>query len=188
MGAGAAWRYISNHGTSGLRGLITIDMSPRMLSDTDWNLGLAGQSADAVLATSGKIEPYWPRLAESISRSMFAQGSDPVLSRSAVQELLLAQDPAILRPLWDDLVSMDERETIAKIDIPYLVCSGTQSQLYSRDVADWIAAQAGNAQVQNFERSGHSPHLEEPDAFCDAIRRFVAAQRLETPRFAPERT
>ncbi|WP_370458562.1 alpha/beta fold hydrolase [Aliiroseovarius sp. PrR006] len=188
MGAGAAWRYISTHGTSGLRGLVTIDMSPRMLPDTDWDLGLAGQNAEAILAASGKIEPYWPRVSESISRNMFAQGSDPTLSRSAVRGFLSAQDPAILRPLWDDLVAMDERETIAKIDIPYLVCFGAQSQLYTHRVADWIAAQAGNAQLQCFEHSGHSPHLEEPDSFCDAIRSFVAAQGLETSRFEPERT
>lgn len=188
MGAGAAWRYIEHHGTAALRGLITIDMSPRMLPAPGWDLGLLGQSAEAVLATSGRIEPDWPRMADSISRSMYARDSAAVFDRSAVREMLLGQDPAVLRPLWDDLVAMDARDTIAKIALPYLVCSGAQSRLYSREVADWIAETAEQAQVQSFAHSGHSPHLEEPDAFCDAIRRFVAAHRLATPEFEPEKT
>jgi pimeloyl-[acyl-carrier protein] methyl ester esterase len=102
--------------------------------------------------------------------------------------MLLGQDPVVLRPLWDDLVAMDARDTIAKIALPYLVCTGAQSRLYSREVADWIAETSEQAHVQSFAHSGHSPHLEEPDAFCDAIRRFVAAHRLATPEFEPEKT
>lgn len=181
MGAGAAWRYVSQHGTSGLRGLVTIDMSPRMLPEAGWDLGLIGQSAEAILATSGKIVPEWSRMAGSIARNMYARSSEPELTREDVKDLLLAQDPARLRPLWDDLVAMDERETIPKIAIPYLVCTGAQSRLYSREAADWIAAQARRARVESFGNSGHSPHLEEPDAFCGAIRRFVAAEGLATP-------
>lgn len=181
MGAGAAWRHLSRHGTSGLRGLITIDMSPRMLPDEGWDLGLLGQSAEAILATSGKIVPEWPRMAKSVARNMYARTSDPAPSREDVTALLLAQDPARLRPIWDDLVAMDERETIWKIDIPYLVCFGAQSRLYSQDAARWIASQAKRARVESFENAGHSPHLEEPGAFCDAIRRFVTAEGLATP-------
>ncbi|UWQ49057.1 alpha/beta fold hydrolase [Leisingera caerulea] len=181
MGAGAAWRHVAKHGTAGLRALITIDMSPRMLPDEDWDLGLIGQNAEAILATSGKIVPEWPRMASSITRNMYALSNDPVPSREDIIDLLLAQDPARLRPLWDDLVAMDERETIATIAVPYLVCSGAQSRLYSQEAAQWIASQAMRARVESFAFSGHSPHLEEPEAFCDAIRRFVAAEGLATP-------
>ena len=180
MGAGAAWRYVSQHGTSGLRGLVTIDMSPRMLPDADWDLGLIGHSAEAILATSDRIVPEWPRMAKSIVRNMYARNSAPVLSREAVQDLLLAQDPARLRPLWEDLTAMDERQTIPMIDVPYLVCCGAQSQLYSQETARFIAAQAKQARVASFQHTGHSPHLEEPEAFCNAIRGFVAAEGLAT--------
>lgn len=186
MGAAVAWRYIAQHGTSGLRGLVTIDMSPRMMPDTDWDLGLIGGSTETILGTSQKIIPKWASMAGGIARNMYARTSDPVVSRDAVEKLLLAQDPARLRPLWDDLTAMDERKTIAAIDIPYLVCSGTQSRLYKREVAQWIAAQAGQARVESFENSGHSPHLEEPEVFCDALRRFIAQEGLDTPNLDQE--
>ncbi len=181
MGATVAWRHILQHGTSGLRGLVTIDMSPRMLPDADWDLGMMDQSAEAILATSEKIEADWPRVAGSIARNMYARSSEPVLSRVATQELLLSQDPARLRPIWDDLVGTDVRAAISQIDIPYLVCTGAQSCLYREDVADWISARADGVRLERFEHSGHSLHLEEPEVFCDAIRRFVRAKRLATP-------
>ncbi|MCB4457587.1 alpha/beta fold hydrolase [Leisingera sp. McT4-56] len=180
MGAGVAWRYVAQHGTSGLRGLVTIDMSPRMLPGADWEHGLIGQSAEAILETSGRIVPEWPRIAGSIVRNMYARNSAPALSRESVEEFLLVQDPARLRPLWDDLATMDERQTIPLIDIPYLVCCGAQSRLYSVKTARFIASQAQQARVECFRRSGHSPHLEEPEAFCNAFRSFVAVEGLET--------
>ena len=179
MGATAAWRYIAQNGTAGLRGLITIDMSPRILPDKTWSLGMNGQSAEAIKATSDRLEADWPRVAHNISRNLYAEGSNPTLDRDMIKAELSKQNPALLRKVWDDLVAADERATIAKIDIPYLVCFGIKSQLYRAEVAQWIAKQAPNAQLAPFTQSGHSPHLEEPDQFCNAIRCFVADHRLE---------
>ncbi|WP_247742723.1 alpha/beta hydrolase [Shimia sp. R9_1] len=156
-------------------------MSPRMLPDAAWDLGLIGQSAEAILATSEKIIPTWPRLSQSISRNMFARGSTPTLSREPAHALLRLQDPAGLRPLSDDLVAMDEREVISQIDVPYLVFTGAPSRLYSEAVAHWITAKVPWAAVARFEHSGHSPHLEGPETFFDAIRGFVAVEDLTTP-------
>jgi pimeloyl-[acyl-carrier protein] methyl ester esterase len=178
MGAAVAWRHLFRHGTDGLRGLVTIDMSPRMLPDANWDLGLIGQSSAAILTTSEKIVPRWSVMAERIACNMYARDSEPTVSRETIRDLLLAQDPERLRALWDDLTAMDERRTMAGINIPYLVCTGARSRLYSQKVAHWIAAQAGQARVARFDHSGHSPHLEEPEAFSDALRCFVAREGL----------
>ena len=176
MGAAAAWRYIAQHSTQDLGGLITIDMSPRLLPDHDWPFGLLGHSAEQTIATSAKIEPQWAHMVGNILRNMFARGFELTDGTEALRHELLAQDPARLRPLWDDLVALDERETAAAADIPYLVCAGAKSRLYDPDVAQWIAGRNPGAEVAIFENSGHSPHLEEPEAFCDEIRRFFAAR------------
>lgn len=181
MGAAAAWRYVSLFGTGGLRGLVTVDMSPRLLPDEDWTLGLLKQSADNILATSAKIVPQWQRMVKSIIRNMYAASADVAADHTGLQGFLAAQDPARLRPLWDDLAQLDERATIAKIDVPYLVCSGAQSRLYSADVGRWIAQTAPTARALTFRNSGHSPHLEEPEAFCEAIWRFIAVDCAPRP-------
>lgn len=186
MGAAVAWRYIARHGTQALGGLVTIDMSPRLLPDHDWRFGLLGHSAEQTLATSAKIEPQWAHMVGNILRNMYAPGFDPTDGSDGLREKLLAQDPATLRPLWDDLVALDERETAACVDIPYLVCAGAKSRLYDPEVAQWIAGQNPQAQVAVFENAGHSPHLEEPEVFCDAIRRFVAVRVDEADKAAAQ--
>lgn len=181
MGAGIAWKTIARRGTSGIKGLVTVDMSPRMLPDHNWDLGLRAQGAASILSTSERILPSWPRMCESISHRMFA-ASVPEHTRNAAKELMLAQDPAALRPAWDDLVAMDMRKTIARIDLPYLVCYGAQSCLYPPATAEWIAAQAPDARLECFAGSGHSPHIEEPVAFASALQRFAAELDTGQPR------
>lgn len=173
MGAAVAWRYLAQQGTQGLGGLVTIDMSPCLLPDRHWTFGLRGQTADAVLATSAKIDAQWPRMAESILRKMYAPGHALTDDDHAMMACLLKQNPTTLRRIWDDLVAMDERSALSRIDIPYLVCAGQQSQLYDPGVAYWIAQHAPRAEVQLFHNSGHSPHFEEPQAFCEVIRHFA---------------
>lgn len=173
MGAAVAWKYLAQHGSQDLRGLVTIDMSPRLLPDLEWTFGLGAQSSEAVLATSSKFEMHWHEMAGNILRNMFAPGRELTARENAIEALLLKQNPTTLRAIWDDLVAIDERQGIAEIDIPYLVCAGAESQLYDPGVTHWVASQAPKAEVKIFQMSGHSPHLEEPVAFCNAIRRFV---------------
>lgn len=178
MGAAIAWRYIALYGTSAIRALVTIDMSPRLVPEDDWSLGLGGQSAESIKLTSSRIIPDWSRMTNSIVRTMFAPDSAPIISRKDIRDFLLTQNPAYLRSIWDDLIMMDERKTISRIDIPYLICSGEKSSLYKQEVSLWIAARVNGARLQNFANSGHSPHLEEPDTFCDVFRQFTQIEKL----------
>lgn len=171
MGAGVAWEYIARFGAADLRGLVTIDMSPRMLPDTNWAHGMIGQSRDDILSTSPKIVPQWHRMIKSIIANMYADGCDT--AEDKMLAFLRAQDPQHLRPLWDDLTMMDARAGIAQIALPYLVLCGAQSRLYSINTAKWIVSQAQNARMEVFPNSGHSPHLEEPHSFCKTFRHFA---------------
>ena len=99
----------------------------------------------------------------------------PGLAPQQARRLILSQDAAAMQALWEDLLTLDERATIAGIDRPYLVCSGAQSRVYPASAATWLAQAAPQARHQVFARSGHSPHLEEPAAMSDALRRFIRA-------------
>ncbi|WP_170450515.1 alpha/beta fold hydrolase [Ruegeria arenilitoris] len=186
MGAAVAWQYLVQEGTQSLSGLVTIDMSPRLLPDDQWAFGLGGQNTDAVLSTSSKIEFQWRSMVNNILHNMYAPNGVQEANKDAMRALLLKQDPTALRPIWDDLIAMDARQSIAAIDIPYLVCAGAHSRLYDPEVAYWIERHSPMAEVRVFQNSGHSPHLEEPDAFCDAIRRFV--RTLESSKTERRRT
>lgn len=175
MGAAVAWQYISLHGCAQLRGLVTIDMSPKILPDPNWPYGLRGQTADTVRASGEKFRRDWPRAARGITRNMFAEPCDAQVDadKDARLEQLLTQNPQRLCPVWDDMVAADQRHIIGQITVPYLVLNGAQSRLYDPAMSNWIETQAPKAQRHEFRHSGHSPHLEEPEAFVAALRQFL---------------
>jgi len=176
MGAAAAWRYIAREGCGALAGLVTVDMSPRLRPAADWCHGLKRQSAEDIMRATARIRQDWPAATGSIAANMFATPAGaPGLAPQQARRLILSQDAAAMQALWEDLLTLDERATIAGIDRPYLVCSGAQSRVYPASAATWLAQAAPQARHQVFARSGHSPHLEEPAAMSDALRRFIRA-------------
>ena len=42
MGASAIWAYVDLFGTDGVRGIVSIDQTPKMINDDDWPYGFYG--------------------------------------------------------------------------------------------------------------------------------------------------
>ena len=177
MGAGVAWDYIARHGCARLGGLVTVDMSPRMVNGPGWPHGLLGQGAADVAATTRRMARDWDGVSHSIAATMFATPAGaPGFDHAATRAAILSQDPETMRRMWGALLAMDARDTIARITCPYLACRGAHSRVYPGSATDWICASAPApaARAQVFQHSGHSPHLEEPEAFARAIAAFAA--------------
>jgi pimeloyl-[acyl-carrier protein] methyl ester esterase len=174
MGAAAAWRYIAQYGTDRLAGLVTIDMSPKIVPEPDWPHGLKGQTGETVAASTRKFAEDWKGAAEGIAATMFASPQGAArLSREEALRIILGQDPDRMRALWSDLVALDAREVIPRIDVPYLVCSGAKSRVYPASAAEWIVENTPDGRWHRFGASGHSPHLEEPEAFARVLVDFT---------------
>ncbi len=77
-----------------------------------------------------------------------------------------------MHQMWVDLTKLDERKTIAEIDVPMLVCYGERSRAYGEPVANWIVARAQDATKKGFALSGHAHHFEEPAQFAAAVSKF----------------
>lgn len=173
MGAAIAWRYIRAHGAGRLAGLITVDMAPKLGVTPDWPHGLIGQDAAHLAATTAEIHGDWPAAAQKIATTMFARREGaPVMPRDAALAQVLDNDPEIMARYWDEMVAMDLRDVMPAITCPYLVAHGGQSRVYPGSSAQWLADQVAGAARVCFEASGHSPHLEEPDKFAEAVRAF----------------
>lgn len=174
LGATIAWRMIERHGAGGLGGLVTIDMSPRILPGPDWPHGLLGQSAADVARTTERIEPDWPGTAGAIAATMFAdRAGPPGFPRDEVIARILTNDPATMRLCWSELAAADLRSVIPQIPVPYLVTRGAQSRVYPASATDWLAGTAPDARTHSFANSGHSPPLEEPDELARVLGKFA---------------
>ena len=78
--------------------------------------------------------------------------------------------------MWTSLLAADSRGLIPRLDIPLLATHGARSRVYPAESAMWLAENAPSGTRHTFARSGHSPHLEEPEAFADTVAAFAAGQ------------
>jgi pimeloyl-ACP methyl ester carboxylesterase len=88
---------------------------------------------------------------------------------------LYRQNTALARVAWNPyLYDPLLRRRLARIAAPTLLCWGAHDRLAPRVCADAWAAAIPGATLATFERSGHVPHLEEPEAVAAAVTAFCA--------------
>ena len=174
LGASVLWRLLAGPAGSRFAGAVVIDMTPRVRNDGDWTLGLSPEHCEA---RSRAIADDFPAFAAAAGAAIFAQR--PGQERHPLADWAGAEfarnDGQAIGALWRSLAGEDFRPLLATIRQPTLIAHGVESHLYGADTADHLAAAIPDATALAFERSGHSPHLEEPELFNRALRAFAAS-------------
>lgn len=182
LGATVLWHVLAGPAARRFAGAVVVDMTARVRNDEDWALGL---SAEACEARTAAIQADFPAFAASAGQAIFAQ---PVAERHReTAEWASAEfarsDPGAIASLWASLERQDVRTLLKQIRHPTLIVHGGQSPLYGADTADHLVAALPDARAVRFERSGHAPHLEEPELFNRTIAEFAA----DLPPVQPQR-
>jgi pimeloyl-[acyl-carrier protein] methyl ester esterase len=174
LGASVLWRLLAGSASERFAGSVVIDMTPRVLNGAGWTLGL---SRDLCEARAQAIREDFQSFAAGAGAAIFAQPLEartrPLAAWAA--EEFARNDAAAIGALWASLVEQDLRPELARIAQPTLVVHGCQSHLYGAGTADHLVAALPNARAVPFPRSGHAPHLEEPELFNQTIRDFAAS-------------
>ena len=181
MGATILWHVLTGPAAARFAGAVSIDMTARVLNDEEWGLGLSPQACEARTAA---IRDDFASFAAAAGQAIFAQpvaGDARALADWASREFA-RNDPETIAALWASLVRQDVRALLERIEHPTLVVHGGQSSLYGDDTADHLVAALPDARAVRFDRSGHAPHLEQPETFNAALRDF--ADRLARVRTA----
>jgi pimeloyl-ACP methyl ester carboxylesterase len=191
LGATILWHVLTGSAAGRFAGAVVIDMTARVLNDEQWDLGL---SAEACAARSAAIRDDFERFAFDAGQGIFALpvgngaiGAARGVARDRIHELadwasfeFARNDPATIASLWASLVRQDARALLERISHPTLVIHGAQSRLYGEDTADHLVAALPDARAVRFDRSGHAPHLEQPELFNATLTDF--ADRLSCGR------
>jgi pimeloyl-ACP methyl ester carboxylesterase len=182
LGATLLWHVLSGPASHRFAAAVVVDMTPRVLNDGEWSLGLSREVCEA---RGAAITEDFAGFTASAGAAIFAQPLDPQnrpLAEWAAAEFA-RNDPATTAALWTSLVSEDARPLLARIAQPTLVVHGANSHLYGSDTADHLVAALPNARAVQFDRSGHSPHLEQPELFNRTIQQFAATlPRVREPQ------
>jgi len=184
MGAMVAWDLLLRLTQADIAGLVTIDMVPHLLSEPGWPHGLRNGSGIQVFDPHvDAMHRNWPEFAAQFVQAMFATSAGQQLRQLIDQseKVALANDPESLASLWMRMAEQDFREDIARLKLPTRVVAGCQSRLYRMTASEWVAAQIPEAQLVRFTRSGHAPHMEEPEQFNRMLAEFVHSINSQQP-------
>ncbi|HEX8261254.1 MAG TPA: alpha/beta hydrolase [Allosphingosinicella sp.] len=168
LGAAVLWRVLAGPASAKFAGSVVGVMTPRVLNEDGWDLGLSSETCEA---RSQAIRDDFPAFAAAAGRAIFAAPGDEADRAAAA---FAANDPAAIDALWQSLVEEDFRPLLPSIRQPTLVVHGAQSHLYGADTAGHLVAALPNARAVAFDRSGHAPHLEQAELFNATLREFAA--------------
>lgn len=94
-------------------------------------------------------------------------------------------DPETRRALIRDYATYDARPTLSRIVAPTFVAVGRHDWICPVEESVEIARAIRGAELHVFERSGHSPHIEEAGAFFEALGGFLTKVLGEGDRMPP---
>lgn len=177
MGAMVLWRALLDGLAPRVAGMVSIDMAPRVINGDGWDLGLRGSSAaKSARQTPAAMVANWSAVGPRVAGRIFAEGREAEQAplRQWAEAEVAASDPVAMAQLWFSLTAQDFRTRLPLLSLPVLVTHGSLSRLYSADTARALAALLPHAAILGFDRSGHAPHLEEPDLFNSSLTRFAA--------------
>ncbi len=173
MGAQVLFEYVKNFGCGRLDKTVIIDMTPKLINDENWNLGLYHGDFDHEdnLHALSTMCHDWEDYAE-----MFIKKAAPKLT---AEEFRLAfkesrkNIPHIMYAFWIAMAAADYREELNKITVPSLILYGKESTLYTPETAEYIFNAIPESKKVEFENCGHMLVLEDPERFNKVIEEFV---------------
>jgi pimeloyl-[acyl-carrier protein] methyl ester esterase len=179
LGATVLWHVLAGPAAARFAGAVVVDMTARVKNDAGWDLGL---SPEACEARSIAIRDDYESFALTAGQAIFAQPVAPAHRELAdwASVEFARNDAGAMAAVWNSLVRQDMRALLERIQHPTLIVHGAQSSLYGADTADHLVEALPQARAVRFERSGHAPHLEEPELFNRILKDF--ADRLSPAR------
>lgn len=80
---------------------------------------------------------------------------------------------AVFAQLAPTLRDLDHRSSLEAIDVPVLLLHGRHDEKTRFEGAEYLRTHLPRARLVTLERSAHCPHLEEPEAFNEALLTFL---------------
>ena len=170
MGGNAIWALLAQFGTGGIRDIVIVDQTPKMLNTADWPYGFYDYddaNVDTYFAT-GIPDP----------------GRHPVKSKGLVRisRVLKAMElPKGGRPtftpaelaLLDDHAKRDRRPVLSQADRPVFFIAGAESEFWPAEHAAASATLNAHGTSTIIERDGHAANIEQPQRFNEALLGFL---------------
>lgn len=163
MGASVIWAYCDLFGTDRLSRIVTVDQTPKMVNDEEWDLGF--------------YDLTWDGVHEFVTT--FPAGRVPFHIVPPAEVVQLMTGPSnfsfdATRALLRDHTVADWRDVLPRIDVPLLAIAGRHCPFWPPASSEFVAKTVPYGDVVVFEDSGHVPFLEQPEAFNEILGGFLS--------------
>ena len=170
MGGNAVWALLAEGRDAGIRDIVIVDQTPKMLNSEDWEYGFYDYDSSNVdtLFASGIPDPGRHSAASKgpIRLARLLKVVDLKAARAGFTAAELA--------LLGDHAKGDWRTTIAATRLPVLFIAGRESEFWPCEHAAAAAALAPRGTSAVIEKAGHATNIEQPKAFDELLGRFLA--------------
>lgn len=163
MGASTVWAYVSLFGDGRLNSIISVDQTPKMLSDEKWPYGMyhLDFSTFPVFFNDPIPEGAVKPLNEELTAKMMAKLTER------------AFDLEVTFPLLLDHAFADWRDVIAQTKVKVLFIAGEKSPFWSCEHAAASAALCEKGSSEIIKDCGHVVPLEDPESLSRIIVEFL---------------
>jgi non-heme chloroperoxidase len=170
MGSSAIWAYVDLFGTAKVRGILTIDQTPKMINTDGWSFGFYGMDAansgtffiDGIPDTGRGLRV--DQAQAGVLRLIERLGGPPAVRQ--------ANAPETVRLLRDHGFQ-DWRDVIGRLDIPFVMVAGRNSQLWPCEHAAASVGNNPNGESVIIEDAGHATNFDAPDEFNAVLLTFL---------------
>lgn len=130
-----------------------------------------GGTADDVRAMAGAIKPNRAAFLHGLSRAVCAKPvGEP--TEDWMWQIFLQASPGADSALGE-LATLDQRETLAALDVPVLSIVGTADAITPPGIGETAAAIARQGRLERLEGCGHAPMVEDNEGYCAAVTAFL---------------
>jgi sigma-B regulation protein RsbQ len=149
--------------------LVMVGPSPRYVDDPPYVGGFSASDIDELL---GALESNYLGWSSAMAPVIMGNPDRPQLGRE-LTESFCRTDPAIARQFAEVTFRSDNRDDLARLQVPTLVLQCSHDAIAPTQVGEWVAAQVPGSTLVMLEAVGHCPNLSAPDETTSAIEAFV---------------
>jgi non-heme chloroperoxidase len=170
MGGNAIWAFVQQFGTRGIREIVIVDQTPKMLNAADWPYGFYDYdeaNVDTMFATGIPDPGRHPakskglvRIARVLKSMELPKGGKPTFTTGELE-------------LLHDHATRDWRGVVAGLDRPAFFVAGAESEFWPAEHAAASAALNPAGMSTVIERDGHAANIEQPQKFNEALLGFL---------------